>query len=807
MFSPENLIGKQIDQFRLDQYIARGAMGIVYKAFDTVLVRTVALKLISKQADEDLSTQELAAREETRKRLIQEAKAAGRLSHPNIITIHSYGETEEFDYICMEYISGKTLAQIIQQKKVLSPEEAVPIFTQVVLALEAASREQIVHRDIKPSNIMITEDDRVKVMDFGIAKLPSLSMTTTGTVLGTPYYMSPEQISGQKVDTRSDIFSVGAVFYQALTGDRPFEAESTATLIYKIVQTDPVPAKVLNIHIPPTIGNIITKALAKDPAQRYQTPSEMLQALRAVAHPGVVAARDGEDATVMASASEYEATIQVVKPALETPHPKPGPPLESAPSKPLPPPGSEALDQIAASEPPPSPPKTEAPAQAASPEPPPKPAKAKPADKKAEPEGEKEQPEPAAPLKAEPAGKTAQTPPSAARAKTQTPAGASSKHVNVKGLVAVLLVVAALGGLVLWRQEQWPFGSKTPLSKGPEVASKVTTPTPTSTPTTTPKATTTTSPSTTSTTATAPATSPTAASGTVSTTVPSTVPGPAATPDQQKTTVDDLLAQAKSQWDSDPANAQELLQQAVTLDPNNFAAIMQLARLLTVRKDFQSAIGQYQNAMRINGPTADIHFNLGYIYLSQGDFSAAIQNYERCLALAPPYRDEVLTNLGISHFKRSDFTQAQPLFKEALDLNPKNELARSYLKACEKATAATTSAPPVTTSPRATAAIPQRTAIRVEGKYSVEGVNPNGSQYHGTAIIGRKGKNYVMSWNIAKQKLSGYGSLSGNVLKVHWSGSGVAGGVVTYTIMPDGVLRGVWAKGSGSETLIPAPNE
>jgi eukaryotic-like serine/threonine-protein kinase len=213
MFSPESLIGKQIDQFRLDQYIAKGAMGIVYKAFDTVLARTVALKLISRQVDEGLSTQELATREEARKRLIQEAKAAGRLSHPNIIVIHAYGETEEFDYICMEYVAGKTLAQLLNEQKVLSMEEAFPIFTQILLALDAAAQEQIVHRDIKPSNIMITEDNRVKVMDFGIAKLPSLSMTTTGTVLGTPYYMSPEQISGKKIDTRSDIFSVGAVLY------------------------------------------------------------------------------------------------------------------------------------------------------------------------------------------------------------------------------------------------------------------------------------------------------------------------------------------------------------------------------------------------------------------------------------------------------------------------------------------------------------------------------------------------------------------------------------------------------------------
>ena len=138
----------------------------------------------------------------------------------------------------------------MNEAKVLAVEEAVAIFDQILQALEMSSREQIVHRDIKPTNIMIMGDKRVKVMDFGIAKIPSLSITTTGTVLGTPYYMSPEQISGQKVDIRSDLFSVGAVFYQVLTGERPFEGESTVTLAYKIVQVEPIPPKVLNVHIP-----------------------------------------------------------------------------------------------------------------------------------------------------------------------------------------------------------------------------------------------------------------------------------------------------------------------------------------------------------------------------------------------------------------------------------------------------------------------------------------------------------------------------------------------------------------------------
>ncbi|HBD08672.1 MAG TPA: hypothetical protein DCZ69_10465, partial [Syntrophobacteraceae bacterium] len=340
MFRPEDLIGKQIDQFRLDRFIARGAMGIVYKAFDTVLARTVALKLISRQVTDGLSTQDINAQEEARKRLIQEAKAAGRLTHPNIITIHSYGESENFDYICMEYVTGKTLTQLLNVRKILPIEEAIPIIEQVLMALDAASREQIVHRDIKPSNIMITEDGRVKVMDFGIAKLPSLSMTTTGTVLGTPYYMSPEQISGQKLDSRSDIFSLGAVMYQVLTGERPFEAENTATLVYKIVQTEPIPAKIRNSSVSESVSNMIIKAMAKNPGQRYQTPREMLQALKAILSPGAGEVREESDATIIASGDEFEMTLQADKAALAPSPMGPGvsevstPPREELPPSP-----------------------------------------------------------------------------------------------------------------------------------------------------------------------------------------------------------------------------------------------------------------------------------------------------------------------------------------------------------------------------------------------------------------------------------------------------------------------------------------
>jgi eukaryotic-like serine/threonine-protein kinase len=298
MISPGNLIGKNIDQFRLDEFIGQGAMGVVYKAFDNILHRTVALKLIAKDAQPATP-----AMMEARRRLIQEAQAAGRLTHPNIVTIHSYGETDEFQYICMEFIIGKTLGEILAEQKILPVEEAIIIIEQILLALDVAHQGQIVHRDIKPTNIMILNDKQTKVMDFGIAKLPSLSITTTGTVLGTPYYMSPEQISGQRVDIRSDIFSVGALFYQIITGERPFDGETTITLAYKIVQVEPVPPKVLNIHIPQTIENICKKALAKDPTFRYQTPMEMLEDIRAFKRRATVSRPLTDDTTIKTKVS------------------------------------------------------------------------------------------------------------------------------------------------------------------------------------------------------------------------------------------------------------------------------------------------------------------------------------------------------------------------------------------------------------------------------------------------------------------------------------------------------------------------
>ena len=170
---------------------------------------------------------------------------------------------------------GTTLAQVLNKRGLLPVEEALPLFDQILVALEAAGREEIIHRDIKPANIMITEGGRVKVMDFGIAKLGPHSSTATGAILGTPHYMSPEQVRGRKLDIRSDLFALGAMLYEVVTGVRPFEADTLATLVYKILEEEPTPPTVLNERFPKGLEKIIQKALAKDLGERYQNPGEM----------------------------------------------------------------------------------------------------------------------------------------------------------------------------------------------------------------------------------------------------------------------------------------------------------------------------------------------------------------------------------------------------------------------------------------------------------------------------------------------------------------------------------------------------
>jgi serine/threonine-protein kinase len=254
--------------------LGRGAMGIVYKARDPKINRVVAVKTIS------LAGQPPEEELEYRERFFREAEAAGRLSHPGIVTIFDVGEEPETHapYIVMEFVAGQSLDKVLlgSDNNRLPPEVALQVTLELAEALDCAHGQGVVHRDLKPANILVTEDGHVKIADFGVAKLNLANQTSAGRVFGTPAYMSPEQLGGQAVDGRSDLFSLGVVLYTVLTGYRPFQGNSALTVAFKVVNRDPVPARVLDTELPPGLDYIITRAIAKDPSQRYQRGMEVV---------------------------------------------------------------------------------------------------------------------------------------------------------------------------------------------------------------------------------------------------------------------------------------------------------------------------------------------------------------------------------------------------------------------------------------------------------------------------------------------------------------------------------------------------
>ncbi|MBK8594886.1 MAG: protein kinase [Holophagales bacterium] len=259
----------------MNRELGKGAMGVVYLGRDPVIGRLVALKTIRAVSEDDVEQREF------QERFLREAQAAGILSHPNIVTVHDVGEdsSTETSFIAMEYVEGKNLKQLLSEKTPYSAERTAEIVGQVGEALDYAHRRGIVHRDVKPANIIITPEGQVKITDFGIAKTEKSNLTTTGQFLGTPNYMSPEQVTGDAVDGRSDLFSLGVVLYELLTRKKPFTADNLTSISYKIVHEQFVPPETYDAGIPPEFTAILGKALSKDPAERFQRGNDFALAL------------------------------------------------------------------------------------------------------------------------------------------------------------------------------------------------------------------------------------------------------------------------------------------------------------------------------------------------------------------------------------------------------------------------------------------------------------------------------------------------------------------------------------------------
>lgn len=297
---------RHIGRYRLDGLLGQGAMGVVYRARDTLIERTVALKTVRRDPGDSGQAAEMV------ERFRKEAQAAGRLMHPNIVTIHDYGETDDLAYIAMEFVDGTPLSSLIQDRP--SPlARALDWFSDLLAALDYAHEHGVVHRDVKPANLLVTRDGRVKISDFGIARIESSTLTQTGTMLGTPSYMSPEQFRGETVDARSDLFSAGVVLYQLLTGQRPFSG-SAATVMQQVLNGSPPPPSQFNGALSPALDAVVMQALAKDAQARHASARAFQRALAAALEAGGEA-----DATVFAGPAaraplEDDATILAPSP-------------------------------------------------------------------------------------------------------------------------------------------------------------------------------------------------------------------------------------------------------------------------------------------------------------------------------------------------------------------------------------------------------------------------------------------------------------------------------------------------------------
>ena len=270
---------EKLGRYRIEAVLGKGAMGVVYKAYDPDLRQSVAIKTIRKEIlDQDHATDSILL-----ERFKNEVIAGRRLmKHPNIVGTYEFGQEQEICFIVMEYVEGKPLKDYLDKGHRFTLEAVMSIMRQLLDALQFAHEQGIVHRDIKPANIMLTPHGQIQITDFGIAKIDSASMTKTGTIMGTPSYMSPEQCLGQHVDARTDIFSAGVVLYQLLTGENPFVGTSAMTTMHKVLNITPINPSQFNVHISKIFDRVMQKALAKRPDARFQSAREFAQALQSV---------------------------------------------------------------------------------------------------------------------------------------------------------------------------------------------------------------------------------------------------------------------------------------------------------------------------------------------------------------------------------------------------------------------------------------------------------------------------------------------------------------------------------------------
>ncbi len=301
------LTDQDVAQYKVLEQIGHGGMGIVYKAQDTLLQRTVALKFLPPELTRDA---------EAKARFMQEAQAASSLDHLNICTIHEIDETEDGRlFIVMAYVEGETLKQKLARRP-LPVATAITIALQVADALAQAHQRGIIHRDIKPANVMVTEQGQVKIVDFGLAKVSQVNLTRTGVTLGTLAYMSPEQVRGEAVDHRTDIWALGVLLYEMITGQKPFSGERGEAVGHAILNEDPEPVTALRSRVPLTLEGVIAKALAKDPAARYQHIDEIPVDLRAIQAGSVthshVSARPGGKRRVFSTTSWRPVVLGIV---------------------------------------------------------------------------------------------------------------------------------------------------------------------------------------------------------------------------------------------------------------------------------------------------------------------------------------------------------------------------------------------------------------------------------------------------------------------------------------------------------------